>query len=203
MAKGSGYDLSQGMFGFVPFAEMWVGRWAMIGFFGCAAADLATGMGPLEQVGLTPSTELATVFLSLISSATAVGLAVTLAKAQKGDLKNVEKTWYGKLFGFDSKSQEEVYEAIDAPKPIDNLLTFDEIDTPAEKPETDEPELAKDIIAARDLQFMKDTEVTNGRWAMIGFAAYVCMEASGYGNILGQFVYYCKAIGLLGPQSGF
>ena len=46
--------------------------------------------GPLEQVGLTPSTELATVFWSLISSATAVGLAVTLSKAQKGELKIVE-----------------------------------------------------------------------------------------------------------------
>ena len=162
--------------------------------------------GPLEQVGLTPSTELATVFWSLISSATAVGLAVTLSKAQKGELKNVEKTWYGKLFGFDKQSQADVYEAIDAPKPIDNLLTFDEIETATNAPETDdvdEPQLAKDIIAARDLQFMKNTEVTNGRWAMIGFAAYVGMEASGYGNILGQFIYYCKAIGLLGPQSGF
>lgn len=204
MAKESGYDLSQGMFGFVPFAEMWVGRWAMIGFFGCAAADLATGMGPLEQVGLTASPELSTVFLSLISSATAVGLAVTLAKAQKGELKGAEKTWYGKLFGFDAQAQADVYDAMDAPKPIDNFLTFENVETPAGAADSTEeaPELPKDIMAARDLKFMKDTEMTNGRWAMLGFAAYVGMEAAGHGNILGQIIFYCKAVGLLGPESG-
>ena len=31
-AKGMGFDTSEGIFGFTPFAELWVGRLAMTGF---------------------------------------------------------------------------------------------------------------------------------------------------------------------------
>jgi ferrochelatase len=39
-------------FGFVPFAEIWNGRLAMLGFVIGLATELLTGQGIMAQVGL-------------------------------------------------------------------------------------------------------------------------------------------------------
>ena len=45
-------------------------------------------------------------------------------------------------------------------------------------------------------------EVTNGRWAMLGFLTAIIIEAGTGRGILLQLVGYAKALNLLGPASG-
>ena len=45
-------------------------------------------------------------------------------------------------------------------------------------------------------------EITNGRWAMIGFLTAIMIEAATGRGILLQLVGYAKALNLLGPASG-
>ena len=46
-------------------------------------------------------------------------------------------------------------------------------------------------------------ELTNGRFAMLGFASAILTEAATGNGIVGQGIVYAKALGLLGPDSGF
>lgn len=58
---------------------------------------------------------------------------------------------------------------------------------------------------ARDPQmaWMKQKELDNGRWAMIGFALAVAIEAGTGNGVFGQLITLAKMVGLLGPDSGF
>jgi hypothetical protein len=47
-------DSQQPRFGFVPFAEIWNGRLAMLGFVIGLATEWLTGVGILGQIGLRP-----------------------------------------------------------------------------------------------------------------------------------------------------
>lgn len=52
-------------------------------------------------------------------------------------------------------------------------------------------------------RYARDVEITNGRWAMLGFLAAITVEAATGKGILSQLIYYAKLSGLLGQQSGF
>lgn len=41
------------------------------------------------------------------------------------------------------------------------------------------------------------------RWAMLGFASAILIEAFSGDGIVGQLIFYCRFLGLLGDQSGF
>ena len=56
--------------------------------------------------------------------------------------------------------------------------------------------------ASGELEFARNIEMTNGRWAMMGFLAAVMVEAATGEGILGQLISYCKWSGLLGERSG-
>jgi hypothetical protein len=56
---------------------------------------------------------------------------------------------------------------------------------------------------SNDLAYARDIEITNGRWAMIGFLTAVVVEAQTGQGIIGQLIGYAKASGLLGAKSGF
>eukprot|EP00951_Prasinocladus_malaysianus_P026240 scaffold232378_cov38-Prasinocladus_malaysianus.AAC.1 len=45
-----GMDTSEGIFGFTPFAELWVGRLAMMGFLTSLVEEGLTGQGTLQQI---------------------------------------------------------------------------------------------------------------------------------------------------------
>ena len=45
-------EKKESKFGFTPFAEIWNGRLAMIGFVAAIILDLNTGHGVLRQFGL-------------------------------------------------------------------------------------------------------------------------------------------------------
>ena len=57
--------------------------------------------------------------------------------------------------------------------------------------------------SASVLQSLKDVELTNGRWAMLGFLAAILVEAGTGRGIIEQCITYLKVIGILGPMSGF
>lgn len=54
-----------------------------------------------------------------------------------------------------------------------------------------------------DWAYAKKVELSQGRWAMLGFLAAIVMEAATGDGILGQVLDYAKWTGLLGPESGF
>ena len=56
---------------------------------------------------------------------------------------------------------------------------------------------------AAEAAYAKDVELTNGRWAMIGFATAILVEAATGQGIIGQLIQYGKLSGLLGDMSGF
>ena len=51
-------------------------------------------------------------------------------------------------------------------------------------------------------RYARQVEVTNGRWAMLGFLTAIIIEAGTGRGILLQLVGYAKALNLLGPASG-
>ena len=52
-------------------------------------------------------------------------------------------------------------------------------------------------------RYARQVEITNGRWAMLGFLAAITIEAATGKGILSQCIFYAKASGILGQQSGF
>ncbi len=54
-----------------------------------------------------------------------------------------------------------------------------------------------------ELAYARGIELTNGRYAMLGFAAAILVEAATGDGILGQLIDICKWTGLLGERSGF
>lgn len=67
-----------------------------------------------------------------------------------------------------------------------------------------QPPAAPRLSAAeRELEYARDVELNNGRWAMLGFAAAILGEAATGAGVVGQLEAYAKWAGLLGPNSGF
>lgn len=70
----------EGLFGFKPFPELWVGRLAMLGFAAGAGDEMVTGVPTLRQLGLiTPNPDL---FLTLSLLIGGVTLFATGAPAR-------------------------------------------------------------------------------------------------------------------------
>jgi Chlorophyll A-B binding protein len=52
-------------------------------------------------------------------------------------------------------------------------------------------------------RYARQVELTNGRWAMLGFLAAIVVEAATGQGIFGQLIMWLKWVGLLGEASGF
>lgn len=59
------------------------------------------------------------------------------------------------------------------------------------------------FFTSADMSYAKGVELSNGRWAMIGFLAAILVEAGTGNGIIGQLIAFAKFTGLLGPMSGF
>jgi hypothetical protein len=59
------------------------------------------------------------------------------------------------------------------------------------------------MAADQEAAYAREVELTNGRWAMLGFASAILIEAATGAGVVGQLEGYAKAAGLLGAQSGF
>jgi hypothetical protein len=64
--------------------------------------------------------------------------------------------------------------------------------------------LEEALFQGYEAKYARATEITNGRWAMVGFLAAILVEAgTGGRGILSQLIMIFKWMGLLGPASGF
>lgn len=176
-----GLDGSQGVFGFTPFAEMFVGRAAMLGFASAMTVELATGGsgGALAQLGLMVDGEanvgLATAIASVAGAATLIGTFQTFAKAQGKEL---------------------------TPAQVDGYRRFLNLREP-EEVEAEEAAVRAMSSDMQNLIYARGVEISNGRWAMIGFLWAIVAEAATGHGIVFQLVDYARMAGLLGENSGF
>lgn len=235
----AGMDASRGFFGFVPFSELWVGRWAMMGFASGLFVELATGKGILKQVGIeTPNKGIFILLAVLIGGGTLVGTGTTITKVLTGTMSDESIADYASFLGLKGErkalkaesdemkkngdftsiqSMEEVEEARSSIEtPADKFLGQDninDIENTSSAMKSDDPfeqslnATEIDSYARRselaEEAYAKDVELTNGRWAMIGFATAIIVEAATGQGIIGQLIGYGKLSGLLGDMSGF
>ena len=82
LSDSMGMPTEDGFFGFTPFAEQWVGRWAMLGFASSIVGEFTTGKGALGQLGVaTPSDPVFAILLAVFGGATVVATVATGKKA--------------------------------------------------------------------------------------------------------------------------
>ncbi|DBA82995.1 TPA: hypothetical protein ACH3X1_006772 [Trebouxia sp. C0004] len=257
-ADSVGLPTEEGLFGFKPFPEVWVGRLAMMGFVTSIVEEAITKKGTLGQIGfITPSPPLFITISGAATVATFVALAVTFYNANTGKMTARDAQRYRGFLGINKESQniadsqktmkgqgdpvsrvigpDNLTDIAQARKdiPADKLLNFDdraEAESSASQSKMDgiQDSLQKDnqqkqgmpgpnmSLAYRDdeverqnfaneptLKYARQVEITNGRWAMLGFLAAITIEAATGKGILSQCIFYAKASGLLGQQSGF
>lgn len=182
--ESKGFKTDEGIFGFTPFSELWVGRAAMIGFTSGVGVELATGYPILEQIGLMtdsqPDQGLFTLLLLAMTVPTAVGTVKTISDAAKGEMKVATFRRWIKLFALENAEEKVVYPSSPWPR-----------------------QSREEIDSEMFLEFAKEIEMSNGRWAMVGFAAAILIEAATGGGVFQQFFWYSKFFGLLGADSGF
>ena len=59
------------------------------------------------------------------------------------------------------------------------------------------------VTTVASCRYARGVELTNGRWAMLGFLAAVAVEAATGKGIISQLIWYAKLSNILGPNSGF
>lgn len=221
VAENLGYPTQEGLFGFKPFAELWVGRLAMMGFVTGLVEEYMTGRGILQQIGFsTPDQKVLIAILALTSAATLAGTFTTIARATSNNLTPLDIARYRKFFGLDNEAKVVAEEAkarkaagdftssdkpaeIAAAKaegtPADAILSFDE----SSKSPAAVARSAEDRAMDVTWQYAKQVEITNGRYAMLGFWIAIATEAATGHGMIGQVIDYLKIGGFLGPMSGF
>ena len=181
----------------------------------------------------TPDSTVLLTLAVLMGGATAFATARTLFRLTSGSMTVGELRRYSSFFGLSAEAQAAAeaaarkragdftgatdLNAIDAARAAGTLadaalMTSDAtpvVGGPA-------PVMAADAAAApaeaapkrmtaeeREIAYARDVELTNGRWAMLGFAAAILVEAATGAGVVGQLEMYAKFSGLLGAQSGF
>eukprot|EP00798_Chlamydomonas_sp_ICE-L_P018635 gene18635-25148_t len=234
LSDSVGMPTGGGIFGFTPFAEQWVGRWAMLGFSASCVGEFTTGKGALGQVGLeTPSTEILLVLTALLIGGSVIGSATTGKKVLDKDMSDSEVSRYKNFLGLGSPEEEKrtmqdkvpvtmegtsmkatgtADASSSAPKDASyasmEATTTEEADAVTSAPSVTPTESwgeKKDMYPGEtnDMAFARTVEITNGRWAMMGFFASIMVEAATGSGIFGQLIIYLKASGVLGAKSGF
>ncbi len=212
LARKAGFDTSEGIAGFTPFAELFIGRTAMGGFATGLAQELITGDGILAQIGWRdqPNEGLFSFLLAFLAVSTVAGVGVTLKQMSSGEMSNAQLRRYQNFLGLSPKDERARLEATREAqqKDLDGAALADEFAAAAaaaspsatfdEAPELS-PRQEEDVTTA----YLRTVELDNARWAMVGFFAAVLMEAKTGGGIIPQGIMYGKMLGLLGPDSGF
>lgn len=247
VADSIGLPTSEGLFGFKPFSEVWVGRLAMAGFLVSVVEEFWTGKGTLQQIGLsTPSVPLAAIIGILGGGATLLATGNTLVKAQSGQMEPQQLERYKSFLGIQPDAEidaeadalkrkgdftspdsyKDIAEAKAEGTPADRFLNRDGEESEANQAARELKEQEQrsrdadkkgpslslasraDVVEqttqqAAEWRYARQVEITNGRWAMIGFFACIIIEALTGRGIIGQVILYLKALNILGPQSGF
>eukprot|EP00798_Chlamydomonas_sp_ICE-L_P018632 gene18632-25145_t len=216
-----GMPTDDGFFGFTPFAEQWAGRWAMLGFASSCVGEVTIGKGALGQLGLvTPSTDLLVVLSALTIGATFIGTAITGKKVLNKELSKSQVARYKNFLRLGSSAEENSMMKGDAPVPPPPTSVEATADASTSDPASGEASTSAPAASApassqsaaqkemypgesNDLAFAQNIEITNGRWAMVGFLSSILVEAATGNGIFGQLIVYLKASGALGERSGF
>lgn len=219
VAKEMGFDMSEGFFGFTPFSELWVGRLAMAGFATGLAEELVTGQTILEQVGLADGSgyanpELFYTMLGLMLVPTGIATINTFVKVATGEMTVKQFKGYAKFFGLQSEEDAKMISTMNKLALMDELkgtvndtsLTVDdaascEWPNPNAAPSSPWPRLTSEQREAEmTFNYARDVEMDNGRWAMIGFALAILIEAGTGAGVIQQIIFYMQFSGLLQPQ---
>eukprot|EP00239_Pterosperma_sp_CCMP1384_P001503 CAMPEP_0197853952 /NCGR_PEP_ID=MMETSP1438-20131217/23764_1 /TAXON_ID=1461541 /ORGANISM="Pterosperma sp., Strain CCMP1384" /LENGTH=272 /DNA_ID=CAMNT_0043468541 /DNA_START=72 /DNA_END=890 /DNA_ORIENTATION=+ len=202
-ANNMGYNTDEGLFGFTPFSELWTGRLAMSGFTIGLVTEVTTGEGILQQIGLSDGYEnpaLFTALVLLMGGASLAATTKTILDITTGNMSAAQKENYAKGFGLTDEQTARLNS------------------TAAQMKEEEEPSTSMDEALSEPLNqtvverttggsavpgYAEHVETNNGRWAMIGFATAILIEAATGRGIIPQLISYGKASGLLGVDSGF
>jgi hypothetical protein len=213
LARKAGFDTSEGLAGFTPFAELFVGRTAMGGFATGLAQELLTGDGILAQIGWRdqPNQSLFEFLCVFLAATTLVGVGVTFKQLQSGEMSNAQFKRYQNFLGLTREDEQARLQATREAqqKELDGSSLATEFAAVAAAAaagpgaSVDEPELSPRAQEDVTTMYLKKVELDNARWAMVGFFAAVLMEAKTGGGMIPQGIMYAKMAGLLGPDSGF
>ncbi|KAK9802691.1 hypothetical protein WJX73_007227 [Symbiochloris irregularis] len=214
-----GLPTDEGIFGFKPFPEVWVGRLAMAGFVTSCVVEFQTGKGTLQQLGLyTPNDALFYTTLALSTGASVFAFGRTLSRALTGNMSKTELKRYGRALGLsDEASQISETETEmksnwqGKPDTPPSSLTGSGSDNPtdtfqneqAQSPAKPAPLPEDTIFVEPSERYARNVEIQNGRAAMIGFLGSTVVEAATGKGILSQVLWYFKLVNILGPASGF
>ena len=113
LARKAGFDTSEGIAGFTPFAELFIGRTAMGGFATGLAQELITGDGILAQIGWRdqPNEGLFSFLLAFLAVSTAAGVGVTFKQMSSGEMSNAQFRRYQNFLGLSPKDERARLEA--------------------------------------------------------------------------------------------
>tara|TARA_B100001142_G_scaffold286865_1_gene302122 strand:+ start:727 stop:1854 length:1128 start_codon:yes stop_codon:yes gene_type:complete len=220
IARKAGFDTSEGIAGFTPFAELFIGRTAMGGFATGCIQELLTGDGILAQLGLVqegvPNEFLFQFFIAFLLGSSFTGCFVTFKQFAANEVSDKQRRRYQRFFGLDASTERARAEAERAGKDAADegahlatefsatlAAAGDQIDpSMATIDESDDTMTPKETEAV-NMAYLKKVELNNARWAMVGFFAAVLIEARTGAGVKDQLIMYAKMTGVLGPDSGF
>ena len=216
VASALGFD--EGLFGFNPQVELFVGRSAMFGFAAAIVGEFAGKGGALAQLGLeTPSTPLLAAIVGATVVAVGAGAARTASRLRSMPPRELAR--YRSFLGLDKEgdislaanAMKGIVTPPPAAAPVAAAAEGAEGEaaaaaapaepTPAPAPRPAAPQQYPGMQS--DLAFAQTIELDNGRAAQLGFLAAIIVEAATGKGILGQLIMYLKATGFLGAASGF
>jgi len=198
-AESIGLNTSEGLFGFTPFAELWTGRLAMSGFTIGLVTEVITGKGILQQVGVSDGyadPNLFTLLVLLMGGASLAATTKTVIDIGTGNMSSAQLKNYAQGFGLTSEQTARLDRT-------EETMKEDEVSSSMGTMDEGSMDEGAPVVTPEGFEYGKYVEISNGRWAMIGFATAILIEAATGNGILPQLIGYGKASGLLGPESGF
>jgi alkylhydroperoxidase family enzyme len=189
IARKAGFDTSEGIAGFTPFAELFVGRTAMGGFATGIAQEFITGDGILAQLGVKdlPNEQIFDFFVATLALSAVAGVWVTFRQLVAGEMSPKQFKRYQRFLGLTGQDEAARLNATREAqeKDIDGQFLATEfkavaaaaVDGPGPSMSIDEdPKLTPRQQADGSMAYLKSVELSNARWAMVGFAAAVVIE---------------------------
>ena len=210
IARKAGFDTSKGILGFTPFAELFVGRTAMGGFVVGALQEFMTGDGILAQLGFRnlPSDALLQFILAFQLGSFIAGTFVTINQFRDTDSTEFNREFYrfvaknrralvegdvtvrvadaeGRLLA--TEFAEEVQSrALSQVTVLTPMVSFDMWNKGGSE--------AKEFEPNSKTTPLKRLELIHARWAMLGWAGVVIIEASTGLSIGEQLLSYTKLV---------
>lgn len=201
LADDLGCDTSEGIFGFTPFSEIYVGRVAMLGFGVGMTGELFTGKGFLHQLGLcdgTPNVPLFVLLALAMGGGTAYATKRTADAYLNKTMPIVQFKRWAELLRLDRSKVKAYVADCEETKRI-AALEGQEVEDEGNQ-EVQTPALSYGgLNAAAELEYAQNVEMDNGRWAMVGFALAILIESQSGAGVVAQLIGYMNNTGVLGP----